>query len=187
MKIQVLLTALVMSLLFSCDDDPVVIEGPIGPQGPQGIPGESGFAFEYSEINFTAPSFEVFLPFPSDFEVLASDMVLAYLLWEVVEVDGIPQEVWRPLPQNILTSNGLMQYNFDFSVLDTRLFMDAEFPLSSLGAIDTDDWIARIVIVPASFWNGRVSDEYPSYQEVSDYLGLSTLSQDRSLYPKRQD
>ena len=186
MRIQVLFIALTMSFLLSCNDDPAVLEGPVGPQGPQGIPGESGFAFEYSQINFTAPAYEVFLAFPSDFEVLSSDVVLAYLLWEVVEVDGVPQEVWRPLPQQVFTDNGLLQYNFDFSVLDTRLFLDAEFALASLGAIDTDDWIARIVIVPASFWNGRANNEYPSYEDVSKYLGLGTVSREGDHYQKRR-
>jgi len=170
----IILTLAIVFFLFSCDEDPTVVEGPRGPQGiegPQGIPGESGYAFEYIDINFTGPEFEVFLPFPADFEVLISDVVLAYLLWDIVEVDGVEQEVWRPLPQNILTEAGLLQYNFDFTVLDVRLFLDAEFALESLGAIDTDDWIARIVIVPASFWNGRSMD-IPSYEELSKQLGL---------------
>ncbi len=59
-----------MVLLNACYDEAVVVEGPVGPrgaQGPQGIPGESGYAFEYTNVNFTAPGFEVFLPFPPGF------------------------------------------------------------------------------------------------------------------------
>ncbi|MFT5956049.1 MAG: hypothetical protein ACI8QD_002912, partial [Cyclobacteriaceae bacterium] len=46
------------------------IPGPVGPTGPQGAQGESGFVFEFVDINFTAPDYEVILEYPTDFEGL---------------------------------------------------------------------------------------------------------------------
>ena len=179
-----LLFVLLLLGLFSCVDETVLVEGP---QGPQGIPGatgaqgESGYVFEFSDIDFVAPEYEVFLPFPNDFEVLTSDVVLVYFLWDVQEVDGIATEVWRPLPQTVFTLDGTLQYNFDFTVLDTRLFLDANFPLDWLEARDTDQWVARVVVAPGNFWgSGRLATA-PSYEEVKSRLGLPELDTERTI------
>ena len=76
----------------SCTTDNVGPAGPTGPTGPLGEPGpkgDSGFVFEFEDIDFTGPEYEVFLPFPNDFETLASDVALVYLLWDVVEIGEI--------------------------------------------------------------------------------------------------
>lgn len=155
---------------------PMGPEGPEGPQGPKGDKGESGFVFEFENVDFTGPDYEVFLPFPSNFESLSSDVVLVYMLWHVVNIDGVDTEVWRQLPQSIITENGILQYNFDFTVLDVRLFMDAEFNLGQLGAIDTDDWVVRVVVVPGDFWNSsRIEAGEISYQDLKEMLVLPDL------------
>lgn len=178
-----LLFVLLLIGLFSCYDETVVVEGPPGPQGisgATGAAGESGYVFEFSDIDFVAPEYEVFLPFPNDFEVLTSDVVLVYLLWDVQDVDGIATEVWRPLPQTVFTFDGTLQYNFDFTLLDTRLFLDANYPLDWLEARDTDQWIARVVVAPGNFWgSGRLAN-VPSYEEVKGTLGLPELDTKRT-------
>ncbi len=165
-----------IAVLSSCISE----TGPVGPQGPQGeqgLQGESGYVFEYEDVDFTAPEYEVFLPFPDDFESLNSDVALVYLLWDVVKVDDVDTEVWRQVPQNIITNEGLLQYNFDFSMLDVRLFMDAEFNMDLLAANDTDDWVVRVVIVPGDFWNSaRLSSSELSYSDVKEMLGLPDLA-----------
>ena len=179
-----LLFVLLLLGLFSCVDETLVVEGPPGPQGipgATGAQGESGYVFEFSDIDFVAPEYEVFLPFPDDFEVLTSDVVLVYFLWDVQEVDGIATEVWRPLPQTVFTLDGTLQYNFDFTVLDTRLFLDANFPLDWLEARDTDQWVARVVVAPGNFWgSGRLATA-PSYEEVKSRLGLPELDTERTI------
>lgn len=169
---------------------PVGPAGPTGPQGndgPKGEAGDSGFVFEYEQLNFTAPNYELFLPFPDDFETLSSDVALVYLLWDVVKVDGVDTEVWRQIPQTILTNDGVLQYNFDFSMVDVRLFMEASFDMATLGAADTDDWVARVVIVPGDFWNSArmTSDELP-YNELKEMLGLPELAIPNSGIKRRQ-
>ena len=114
--INVLLIVM-MTGAISCINDNVGPTGPMGPAGPQGNDGpkgESGYVFEFEQVNFTGPEFEVFLPFPDDFETLSSDVALVYMHWDVVVVDGVDTEVWRQIPQTILTNDGMLQYNFDF-------------------------------------------------------------------------
>ncbi len=174
---KVAFLGLIVSLVSCIDanDGPPGPEGPVGPQGPQGEPGESGYVLEYADIDFDAPDFEVFLPFPNDFEVLTTDAVLVYLLWDVVEVDGIDTDVWRLVPQTLLTDLGILQYNYDYTILDTRLFLDAEFDLETLDAIDTQDWVARVVVVPAEFIEGGRISSTTSYEEVASMLQLPDL------------
>ncbi|MBV6647325.1 MAG: collagen-like protein [Cyclobacteriaceae bacterium] len=181
MKASILIAGLITILSISgCSDDTLVgpqgPRGPEGPSGPEGKPGETGFVFEYSDVNFTSPNYEVFLPFEG-FEVLDSDVALVYLLWDVQDVDGVPTEIWRLLPQTLLTENGLLQYNFDFAKTDVRVFLEAGFPLDMLTAQDTDGWFARVVIVPGSFWEGGRVD-LSNYHQVIELLGL----QDQPVY-----
>lgn len=143
--------------------------GPQGPQGPQGEAGESGYVFEWSEIHFTSPDYAVLLPYPEDFEGLDSDVALVYLLWEV-DNEGV--EIWRQIPTNIFLENGrILQYNFDFTKYDVNLFLDGNFNLDELGGAYTDEWVARIVVVPGNFVNsGRV--DFSDYKAVEEALGL---------------
>jgi hypothetical protein len=184
------LIIMIVSGLSSCISDNVGPTGQTGPQGndgPKGDKGDSGFVFEYEQLNFTGPDYELFLPFPDDFESLSSDVALVYLLWDVVEVDGVDTEVWRQIPQNILTNEGILQYNFDFTLVDVRLFMEAEFDLALLGAADTDNWVARVVIVPGDFWNSaRMMSGEIHYNEVKEMLGLPELPVPKSVFNRRQ-
>ena len=175
-----ILIAIMITGMLSCISDnvgPVGPQGPQGPEGEQGPKGDSGFVFEYEQVSFTAPDYEVFLPFPDNFESLSSDVALVYFLWDVVDVDGTDLEVWRQIPQTLITNEGTLQYNYDFTMADVRLFMDAEFDMSLLGAADTDDWVVRIVIVPGDFWDaaGRMASEIP-YDELKKQLNLSELA-----------
>ncbi len=181
---KTLLTIIGIGLMFSFGSCRITDEGPIGPQGPagpqgsqgpQGEPGEEAFVFEYEGVSFTGPEYEIILPYADDFVALQSDVALVYFLWDVVDNNGENVEVWRPLPQNIFTENGLLQYNFDFTIYDVRLFLDANYSLDLLTAIDTDDWIVRIVVVPGQFWNSGGRQQYPSYEEVKARYNLPEI------------
>ena len=187
---KTIISALILVIGFlSCTSDNVGPAGPTGAQGndgPKGDKGDSGFVFEYEQLTFTGPDYELYLPFPEDFETLNSDVALVYLLWDVVDVDGVDTEVWRQVPQTILTDKGMLQYNFDFTLDDVRLFMDAEFDLGLLGEADTDNWIARVVIVPGEFWNSsRMMSGEIQYNELKDMLGLPELPVPTSLINRR--
>ncbi len=147
------------------------VPGPQGPQGPQGAPGESGYLFEFSDVNFIDPDYEVLLSYPDFFEGLPTDIALVYLLWDVIETDQELLEVWRPVPQTVFTEHGILQYNYDHTPYDVRLFLDGNFPLANLSAIDTDGWVVRVVIVPSDFFEGGRMI-IPTYQEIEESLGL---------------
>jgi hypothetical protein len=161
--------ALIAIIFASCEGE-TGPQGPVGPEGPQGAPGESGFVFEWENVNFTSPDYEVFLDFPLTFEGLDSDVALVYFLWDVqtdgdgnyflwdvqTDGDGNPLDVWRQLPQTVLHENGLLIYNFDHTKVDVRLFLSADFDMSTLSAIDTDEWVVRVVVIPANYWNSRM-------------------------------
>jgi hypothetical protein len=175
---KTLITIIGIGLLLSFSSCYVSDEGPVGPQGPrgadglQGDPGEEAYVFEYEAVSFTGPDYLVVLPYADDFVALTSDVTLVYFLWGTDVVDGETVEIWRPLSQNIITANGLLQYNFDFTIYDIKLFLDAQFPLDNLTAQDTDDWIVRIVVVPGQFWNTGGRMEMPSYDEVKERYNL---------------
>ena len=45
-----------------------------------------------------------------------------------------------------------------------------------LGAEDTDNWIARVVIVPGDFWSSsRIQSGQIEYHELKELLGLPDL------------
>jgi hypothetical protein len=176
---------LVLSFSSCVENETPGPQGPAGPQGPQGEPGESGYVFEYTNVNFTAPNYEAFLDF-GDFEVLQSDVVLVYLLWEVQEINGQLVDIWRPLPQTIFHPDGILQYNFDYGVTDVRLFLDADFPLDLLNAIDTDQWIVRVVVAPGEFVDPSSRIDLSNFYDVAKQLGLPTGNINRELAIKRR-
>ena len=183
-----------VALLFSftgCSED-VGPEGPPGPPGsqgpvgPTGAQGESGFVFEWEQVNFEAPNYEAILGYPDDFEGFDSDVALVYLLWDVQEVDGVDTEIWRALPQTVITNDGILQYNFDFSKFDVRLFLDAQFSFDNLTSTDTDNWVVRVVVVPGSFWNGRTKPvDYSDYNQVKEAFGLPELEKHSNIIRRK--
>lgn len=178
MKLFIQLFSLSVILFLSACGD-----GEVGPRGPQGPPGQDGAdgngllgtVFEY-EVDFTGPEYEAFVDFPDDFMVYDSDKVLVYLLWDVTE-DG--KDIWRLLPQTILTDNGIYQYNFDFTTADVRLFMESEFPIDLLTSADTDNQIFRVLVVPADFYE-KARIDYSDYDAMASTLGLPDVKGDRN-------
>ena len=170
-----MLAMLVISLA-SCKTEVVGPQGPQGPEGPAGADSENAILFEYKDVNFVGPDYEVFLNYPDDFVGLDSDVTLVYLLWEgTTDNDGKDLEIWRQVPQTVFTVDGLLNYNFDFSRIDFRLFLTTTFDTSLLEPIDTDDWIVRAVIIPGNFWGGRMSVDYSDYNAVKEAYGLPEM------------
>lgn len=150
MKNLLLLFALSSSIIFtSCEGDP----------GHQGEPGINilGQVFEVT-VDFTPGNdFSQLIDFPSNVEVFESDAVLVYLLEDVVQGSGGSIDVWSQLPQTFFVNQGILVYNFDYTFIDVRLFLDGNFDLSSLGSAFTDDQTFRIAIVPSEFATDNLS------------------------------
>jgi len=132
-----------------------------GPMGPPGQDGDAliGSIFEL-EGDFNASNkYELFFDFPQNFEIYDTDVVLVYLLWDVVNVDGKNTDVWRLMPQTIVfkdiypnyTETDVLQYNFDYTVNDVRIFLETTMQFSDLLPAETQDQVFRIAVVPADF------------------------------------
>ena len=89
-------------------------------------------------------------------------MILVYHLYDVDN----GTDVWRLMPQTyFFTGGGELDYNFDFTRFDVRLFLDANFNLNTLSPVWTQNQTFRIVIIPG-FFGGRQSNEvdFKDYQ-----------------------
>lgn len=130
-------------LLISCTGDP-------GPPGPPGESGEDGVnilgqIFEV-QVDFEAnQDFSVFVDVPTSIEVFDTDIMVGYILTDVV--DGI--DVWEPLPQTLFFGDEILLYGFNFTVGDVELFLDGTVNFSDLGSDFTDDVVFRIAVLPA--------------------------------------
>jgi len=149
MKNLLLLILVGSMLLFpSC-------EGPQGPQGPPGLD-SLGQVFE-ANITFTnGNGYSRLITYPSNVVVYESDVVLVYLLEDVVDGNI---DVWTQLPQTYFLNQGTLLYTFDHTFLDVNIFLDANFDLGLLGSNFTDDQIFRIAILPAEYANSNLSME----------------------------
>ncbi len=177
MKRSIIPFLFILSLL-ACEGP----QGPPGFDGLDGLPGDEGFVFEY-ELNFTSPDYSALLELPTDFNMLDSDVILVYFLWEVTE-DNV--EVWRQLPQTLYFNDGILEYNYDWTKFDASVFLDGTVNLDGLGADLTDNWIARVVVVPALF-SGRADIDYSDYNQVKAVYGLSDSKLANKNYQKRPE
>ena len=145
MKNILLFVAFTSAILFSS------CEGPVGPAGDSGI-NILGQVFEVN-IDFNAGNnFGQLVTFPSNIEVYESDVVLVYLLTDVVpDGTGGTIDVWSQLPQTFFPPEGTLLYTFDHTFIDAQILLDANFDLALLGPQFTNDQIFRIAIVPAEF------------------------------------
>ncbi|WP_297089041.1 hypothetical protein [uncultured Draconibacterium sp.] len=138
-KISALFLIIAAAVLAAC-------EGPVGPVGP---PGDDGISYAGSiyevEVDFTPDDdYSVVVDHPSSIEVLPEDIVLVYILWEY---DGT--DIWRLCPQTVVLPGGVIQYNYDYTQYDTRLFL--EYTVDELLPAETDNQIFRIAILPIDF------------------------------------
>ena len=182
MKKLTLLIVTLGVLLVSCEEGPVGPAGRDGFDGLDGLDGEESFAFEYN-LDFTAPDFSAFLELPSTFNMLESDVMLAFLLWEVTE-DGT--EVWRALPQTLYFQDGILEYNYDFTRFDATIFLDGTVNLDELSSDLTDNWVARLVVVPGQF-GARTTLDYTDYNQVKEFYDLPPSKLAHPGYTKRPE
>ena len=178
MKKLYILMLIIGMMSFGCEYSP---PGPRGFDGLDGLDGQESFVFEY-ELSFTAPDYSILLNLPDDFTMLDSDVMLIYFLWEVQD----DVEIWRALPQQLYFMDGILAYNFDHTKFDANVFLDCTVDLDGLGADYTDNWIARLVVVPAQF-SGRTSIDYSDYNQVKEAFALSASLLANEGYKKRPD
>ena len=123
--------------------------GPEGPPGPQGPPGPEILpaTFEFNATLLPSNGFEFYQDIPQSIEVLESDVVLAFVLEEYISEDDL--EVWRQLPITDFNERGSVIFDFDFTLVDLRVFLYANYPLSFSDGYE--DVLIRAVHIPANF------------------------------------
>lgn len=134
-------------LFVACTGD----TGPPGPQGPNGV-NILGSVFEVT-VNFTPQNnYSALIDFPQEVEVFESDVVLVYLLEDVLPDSTGPIDVWSLLPRTFYLDDGTqVAYNFNNTFLDVELFLDGNTNFSNLGTGFTLDQTFRIAVLPADF------------------------------------
>lgn len=148
MKKLTLFLLLPLFSLTSCIEGSGTV-GPQGPPGPQGPAGPVGQGFEV-EANFSeANGYSEIFAFPNDIEVLDTDIVAVYLLWDVDSETG--NDVWQPLPVSVFFDDGELQYAFDHTVADVQLFLTGDTDLSTVGDEFTQNQIFRVAILPVDY------------------------------------
>jgi hypothetical protein len=147
-------------LLFLALSSTILFSSCQGDQGPPGEPGiniygkvfEANVTFQYDALNNL---YSNLVTIPNSIEVYESDVILVYRL-------GVPapngDDVWEPIPQSIFFSNGnIMQYVFDHTFYDVKLYIDGNFNLSLLNRNYTDNQIFRIAILPAEYGSANLT------------------------------
>lgn len=164
-------------LLTGCGE-----QGPVGPQGPQGPAGPeilpTSFEFEV-DLN-QSNDFSFVQGIPSGIEVLNSDMMLAYVFEDYIEEDDL--DVWRKLPLTEFNANGTLLYDFDFTRIDVRIFLDANY---TLGRSDEfQGLLIRAVHVPADFLSTAnfktQALEAETFSELEQLLGSDIRKLDQN-------
>ena len=131
----------------------LLLLGCTGPEGPTGPPGPTLFSqvFEF-EVDFTSSNnYETYIEFPQEIEVFEADLVLVFLAYETTDSNLGVQYVWRPLPQTIFTSLGLLQYQYDHTFSDMRVFVEADYSLTSATEADLLNQRFKVGVVPAAY------------------------------------
>lgn len=158
-------------VFISCEGEP----GPVGPEGP---PGPVGSAYEVQASFTEENNYSVFSAFPDNIEVLESDIVVVYLLWEVDQSTG--NDVWQQLPVSVFFDDGELQYAFDHTLADVQLFLTGDTDLSTVGNEFTQDQIFRIAILPVDYVQSNKVN-LANMEEVINVVGKENVQR---LQPK---
>lgn len=117
---------------------------------------------EYT-VSFNAGNdYGALISYPSDVQVLPSDMVLAYRLDRVVNGN----DVWKPLPQTYFFNDGTLdfRYDYDFTQLDIDIYLEG-FDVPNIPAASRNNQVFRVVIIPSDFAN-KTAVDFKDYNAV---------------------
>lgn len=138
---------IIATLLFTAAVIFTSCEGPMGPPGFDGVDGVNilGQVIEIQGDFTPGNDYALYYEFPGNFEIYDGDVVLVYILWEV----SGDLDVWRLLPQTVVLQEGILQYNFDYTLVDVQIFLEGTVPFNTLLPAETDNQIFRIAVLPA--------------------------------------
>jgi len=176
-KITLVLSTILTLFLVSCEVNG--IDGRDGFDGRDGVDGEDGInilgkVFDIEGSFVPADDYSILYEFPSnaESEVFETDVVLVYILFDQTEdSNGDAVDIWRLLPQTLILDQGLLQYNYDHTFLDVRIFLEADFDLTMLLPGDTDNQVFRIAVLPAET-SGKSSIDHSDISAVMASMGV---------------
>lgn len=155
-------------LLQGCGErGPMGPEGPRGPQGPQG-PEILPTSFEFEVDLLRSSNFEYIQGIPSQIEVLISDVMLVYVFEDYIAEDDL--EVWRKMPITEFNNRGTLLLDFDFTLIDLRIFLDANYTLGR--ADELEGMLVRAVHVPANFLNSGKAQKVVSAETFGEMQSI---------------
>jgi hypothetical protein len=146
-KMNLILMVPILALFTAC-----VFESTV--PGNDGKDGNSllGSVFEVKGDFTSSNDWSLYYKFPATFEVFETDVVLVYILWDqVTDKFGKVQDVWRLLPQTVALKEGILIYNFDYTLNDVEIFLGGTLDLRTLLPAESQDQVFRIVVLPADF------------------------------------
>jgi hypothetical protein len=158
-------------VLISCGG-----RGPVGPEGPPGPPGPEILptSFEFNATLSPNNDFIYINSIPNEIDVFDSDVIIAFVLEDYIEQDDL--EVWRQLPITEFNSKGTVLFDFDYTLIDVRVFLDANYILTSSDGYQ--DVLIRAVHIPANFAAKMKTGSLKNVQtpdELERYLGVEIL------------
>jgi hypothetical protein len=159
-----ILLVLTIALFSACQGE----DGPMGPPGEDGI-NILGKVYEIQGTFNASNDYGLYYKFPTN--LVDGDVVMVYILWEKAsDGQGGSLDVWRALPQTIFLDNGLFQYNFDYTLGDTQIYLEGDLGL--LNPADTENQIFRIAVIPADLAISQTLD-LTNYQAVMSAIRVS--------------
>jgi hypothetical protein len=177
-SLKFILSAITLFLLLTgCGE-----EGPVGPRGPEGPAGPTILptSFEFDVDLNQSNGFSFVQGIPSAIEVLNQDIILVYVFEDYIEEDDL--DVWRKLPLTEFNANGTLLYDYDFTRVDVRVFLEANYQLGP--ADEFESLLIRAVHIPADFINtGNVKTqafEAKTFGELEQLLGTDIKKLDQN-------
>lgn len=162
-QILLLFTAIAFA---SCQGE----EGPMGPPGEDGI-NIVGSVYEIKGSFSSSNDYTLYYQFPSN--LVDGDVVMVYILWEETsDGHGGTLDVWRPLPQVVYLDEGILQYNFDYTLGDVQIFLGGTVNPVVLTPADTDNQIFRVAVIPADLAKSK-SVNLKSFDSVMGAMKLT--------------
>ena len=162
-KILLLFTAAGLLSLTSCnnDDDVVVADG-----------NNIAEVFQVNDVDFLPNDYQVLVPL--DPALYAEDVILVYRQTYDASANV---NVWQLIPRTIyLSDGGEVDYDYNFTVNDLLIYMDANFNLNEIPGSLTQNQVFRIAIIPGSVdgtAKGSNLEKYKDYDTVAAQYGIT--------------
>ena len=158
-KIFLFLAVVGITALSSCE----------GEQGPPGIAGPESEVFELRNVNFDFNDIDGFNIYRTlTPQILLSDNILIYRMSDLIDSNT---PVWQLIPRTLFLTEGELDYDFDFSKEDFKIYAGGTFDLNTTPQFITNQTF-RIVIIPGYLSNRKVIDK-SNYNAVIQAYGIN--------------